>query len=69
MPRLEPVRRNPELEKFAGLWVAVKDGHVLDAANTSSDLVTALRLRGDAARGAVVQYVQPPTDAVMIGVG
>jgi hypothetical protein len=30
--RMEPERRLPELDRWEGLWVAVKDGHVVAAA-------------------------------------
>lgn len=68
---MEPVRRLPELDNYAGLWVAVKDGKVIAAAATSLELVDALhKLRPvGAGRGAVAQYVPRPSDQIMIGVG
>jgi hypothetical protein len=68
---MEPERRLPELDRWVGLWVAVKDGKVIAAAPTSLELVDALhKLRPvGAGRGAVAQYVPEPTDRIMIGVG
>jgi hypothetical protein len=39
---MEPERRLPELDRWVGLWVAVKDGKVIAAAPTSLELVDAL---------------------------
>jgi hypothetical protein len=68
---MEPERRSPELDRFAGLWVAVKDGKVIAAAGSSVDLVKELnKLRPvGAGRGAVAQYVPRPSDSITIGVG
>jgi len=68
---VEPERRLPELDKWVGLWVAVKDGEVIAAASTSLELVDAIHKLRPVGRGkgAVAQYVPPPSDAIMIGVG
>jgi len=68
---MEPERRLPELDKWVGLWVAVKDGKVIATASTSLELVDAIhRLRPvGIGKGAVAQYVPRPTDEIMIGVG
>jgi hypothetical protein len=68
---MEPERRLPELDRYVGLWVAVKDGKVVAAASTSLELVDALhKLRPvGAGRGAVAQYVPRPSEQIMIGVG
>jgi len=68
---MEPERRLPELDQWAGLWVAVKDGKVVAAASSSVELVHELhKLRPvGAGKGAVAQYVPKPSDSVMIGVG
>jgi hypothetical protein len=68
---MEPERRLPELDKWVGLWVAVKDGEVIAAAATSLELVDALhKLRPvGVGTGAVAQYVPRPTEEIMIGVG
>lgn len=68
---MEPERRLPELDRYVGLWVAVKDGKVVAAASTSLELVDALhKLRPvGSGRGAVAQYVPRPSEQIMIGVG
>jgi hypothetical protein len=68
---MEPERRLPELDRWVGLWVAVKNGEVIAASPTSLELVDALhKLRPvGAGKGAVAQYVPEPTDRIMIGVG
>jgi hypothetical protein len=68
-PQWEPERRPAEVARFVGCWVAVKDGHVVAAAHNARELVPMLHELGEAARGAVAQYVPHPSDAVMIGVG
>jgi hypothetical protein len=68
---MEPERRSPELDEWAGYWVAVKDGKVIATGRSSLELVDALhKLRPvGAGKGAVAQYVPVPSDAVTIGVG
>ena len=66
---MEPERRLPELDRWQGLWVAVKDGEVIAAASTSRELVPELHKLGERGRGAVAQYVPRPTDKIIIGVG
>jgi hypothetical protein len=68
---MEPERRLPELDRWVGLWVAVKGGKVVAAAPTSLELVDALHKLQPvgAGSGAVAQYVPQPTDDIMIGVG
>jgi hypothetical protein len=67
--RSAPIPRNPDLDQWVGLWVAVKDGKVIASAHNSRELVPALRALGDAGRGAVAQYIPQPSDAITIGVG
>lgn len=67
--RVEPERRLSELDDWVGHWVAVKDGHVVAAAETSHELVVRVREKGEAAAGAVAQFVPEPTDDIVIGVG
>lgn len=67
--KVEPVRRLPELDRWAGLWVAVKDGAVIEAAPSSRELVARVRSMGERGKGAVAQFVPPPSDAIVIGVG
>ncbi len=56
-------------KRWAGSWVAVKDGEVIAAAHNSRELVPAVRQLGARGRGAVAQFVPEPSDVVMIGVG
>jgi hypothetical protein len=67
--RVEPERALPGLERWAGMWVAVKDGEVVAAAHNSRDLVPEVQKLGDAGRGAVAQFVPLYTDEIVIGVG
>lgn len=64
-----PVPRLRELDDFVGKWVAVKDGKVVAAAESSRALVYEVHKLGSRAEGAVVQYVPPPSDSAMVGVG
>ena len=66
---LEPERKLPDLDRWAGLWIAVKDGEVIAAAHNSRDLVPMLIEKGPAAVGAVAQYVPHPSDTIVVGVG
>jgi uncharacterized protein DUF5678 len=66
---VEPERALPGLERWAGMWVAVKDDKVVAAANNSRDLVPEVRKLGEAGRGAVAQFVPPRSDEIVIGVG
>jgi hypothetical protein len=68
-PRVEPERRLPELDQWVGCWVAVKDGKVVTAANSSHELVLRVREMGESAHGAVAQFVPEPSDDIVIGVG
>lgn len=69
-PRVAPLPRPAELERYSGLWVAILDGEVTAAEPTSNAL--ALRLHGmdhRKRRRLVVEYVRPTTDAYIVGVG
>jgi hypothetical protein len=67
--QVEPDRRLRDLDNFVGRWVAVKDGRVVAAADTSRSLVYELHKLGSSARGAVAQYVPPASESAMVGVG
>ena len=67
--RVEPERALPGLDRWSGMWVAVKDGKVVAAAHNSRDLVPMVRDLGEAGRGAVAQFVPPHTDEIVVGVG
>lgn len=68
--RIAPQPRPKELNDFVGKWVAVVDGEVVAAADSSHQL--ALRLHDmDHRRRArvVVEYVRPASDSYIVGVG
>jgi hypothetical protein len=67
--KVEPGRRPEGIDRWAGLWVALKDGNVIAAADNTRDLVARVRGMGPAGDGAVAQYVPPRTDDIVIGVG
>ena len=67
--KVEPVRQIDGIEHWAGCWIAVKDGEVIEAAHTSRELVRMVLEKGEAGRGAVAQFVPPHTDDIVIGVG
>ena len=67
--RVEPERRLDGIDRWAGLWVAVKDGKVIAASANTRELVAAVRSKGPAGEGAVAQYVPHQTDDIVIGVG
>jgi Family of unknown function (DUF5678) len=67
--KVEPERRPKGIDRWAGLWVAVKNGEVIAAADNTRDLVMRVRSMGPAGAGAVAQYVPHRTDDIVIGVG
>lgn len=66
---VEPERRLADLDRWEGMWIAVKDGEVIAAAYNSRDLVPELHKLGQKGKGAVAQYVPRRDDAIVIGVG
>jgi len=69
VPPEAPIRRPQDLDQFVGEWVAIKDGQVIARAASSRQLVYEVRRLGNRGRGAVAQYVAPPGDSHMVGVG
>ena len=63
------VWRREDIDRWAGMWVAVKDGEVIAAAHNSRELVPMVRSKGESGRGAVAQFVPQRSDEIMIGVG
>ncbi len=57
------------LSAWAGMWVAVKDGAVVASAPMSAEIVATVRALGERGNGAVTQFVPPPSDVIVIGVG
>ena len=64
-----PEPRPDELKDFAGMWVAVKDGHVVAAAPTSRALVYEVHKAGARGQGAVAQFVPKAQRSSVVGVG
>lgn len=61
--------RPDELNDFEGMWVAVKDGSVIAAAESSRALVYEVHKVGDRGKGAVAQFVPKPQRSSVVGVG
>jgi hypothetical protein len=66
---IPPVPRPIGIEQYAGRWVAVANGVVVAAADTSRGLARELIELGPAAEDAVMQFVRPPVAGYVIGVG
>ena len=67
---LDPIRRLPDLDRWTGMWVAIKDGSVIAAEETSRALAYRLRQMGPPAAGAVTEFVRPGhEDSYAVGVG
>ena len=65
-----PVPRPPALERYEGCWVAVRNGEVIAAAETSHKLALALHdMDHRKRREAVLEYVRPASDSYIVGVG
>ncbi len=67
--QMEPEHRPPDLDRWRGLWVAMLDGEVVAAANSSRELVVEVDKLGERGRNAVARFVAPPPDAYIVGVG
>lgn len=64
-----PIRRDPELDRWVGMWIAVKDGEVIAAAHNSRELVAMVIEKGAKGAGAVAQFVPERQESIVIGVG
>lgn len=67
--KVEPIRRDPKLDHWVGMWIAVKDGEVIAAAHNSNELVRMVIEMGPKGAGAVAQFVPQRQDSIIIGVG
>ena len=67
--KVAPIRRDPALDRWVGMWIAVKDGEVVAAAYNSHELVKMVIELGPKAAGAVAQFVPQRQDSIVIGVG
>lgn len=65
----EPVRQLEGIERYAGMWIAVKDGEVIAAAYNSHELVPMVVSMGPKGEGAVAQFVPLRSEEIVIGVG
>jgi hypothetical protein len=68
-PRIEPVKRPANLDKFAGQWVAVKDGQVIAHSPDPRSVVREMRGMGQLAEGAALQRAPRPSEALAVGLG
>ena len=68
-PKAEPVRQPEALNGWEGLWVALLDDKVIEAAHNPRELAAKLHARGPASAKAVARYVPEPSDVIVIGVG
>ena len=67
---VQPIPRPDALERFEGMWVAVRDGEVVAAAPSSHQLAVQLRAMDHRKRAHVsVEYVRPTSDSYIVGVG
>ncbi len=63
----EPRRIADDLDGFAGMWVAVKDGRVVEAGRTPDAVV--LKLRAKRVRGATILRVPAEGEPELVGIG
>jgi hypothetical protein len=68
-PPVEPVRHLAALDRYEGMWVAVRDGEIIEAARSSRELVSRLQALGPRGQGATAQFVPPKSEAYRVGVG
>jgi hypothetical protein len=64
---LEPTRIADDLEGFAGTWVAVKAGKVIEAGRTPDAVV--MKLRARQVRGATLLRVPAEGEPELVGIG
>jgi hypothetical protein len=70
MDRFRALPRPAELDRYVGCWVAVLDGEVITAAQSSHELAVKLHDMDHRKRArAVVEYVRPRSDAYIVGAG
>lgn len=68
--QVKAVPRPDTLYGLEGKWVAVADGEVIAAADTSHELALQLHAMDHRkSRAAVIEYVRPESDAYIVGVG
>jgi Family of unknown function (DUF5678) len=67
--KIPPVPRAQVLDKYAGQWVAIKDGRVIAHSPSSREVVRQMRRLGAEAEGAILQRAAEPTEALAVGLG
>lgn len=68
--RIRPIPRLAKLDAYEGCWVAVTDGEVIAAAESSHKLaLDLLALDTRKSSRAVIEYVRKGSDAFVVGVG
>lgn len=65
--RMEPIRLAGILREYAGLWVALRDGKVVEAGETPDQLVMALQRR--AITDATIMRAPGPEEPELVGLG
>jgi hypothetical protein len=69
-PRAIPLTRPSALDRYEGLWVAVLDGEVVMAEDTSHALALKIHDMDHRKRErVVVEYVRPRADSYIVGAG
>lgn len=63
----EPLRLAPDLDQYAGMWVAIKDGNVIEVRRTADEVVEALHRRD--ITGAFVMRIPREDDKELVGLG
>ena len=67
---VQPLPRPRSLDAFENMWVAVVDGKVAQAAESSHDLALKLHDMDHRRRGrAVIRFVRPTSDSYIVGAG
>jgi hypothetical protein len=64
---LEPVRVAEDLAALAGMWVAIKDGQVIEAGRTPD--AVGMKLRARRIRGASILRVPAEGEPDLVGIG
>jgi hypothetical protein len=64
---LEPVRIAEELRKYPGLWVAWRDGKVVEASQTPYELL--MKLSEQNIKGATIMRAPDLTEPLRVGLG
>jgi hypothetical protein len=67
---VKPTRRPASAQDYEGLWVAMIGARVIEAGSTPHELaLNLLRHEVDEREEAVIEFVQGPTPAILVGMG